>query len=198
MFSDPTPTPTRTSISDRMYPRFTYQRTPTAIMPMPTIPERVILPEPGVHDIFDVRVAIDDTTESAAFSVRWEVYCRELGFEPADRFPDHCEHDAADLRSVQVVAYHRGSGQPAGCYRLLMADPIRSRSPPHSMSRRLVHVSFPEPFPPPARRVWAAPNCHASASSPHSVVSTLPNFRPGDFRPINGQQKPSTGAVWRD
>lgn len=115
---------TRTPISDRLRPRFTYLRKPTALMPIPTLPERILLPEAGIDDIFEIRVAIDDATENAAFGVRWEVYCRELGFEPMDHFPDHCEHDDADLRSVQVVAYHRASGQPAGCYRLLMADPL--------------------------------------------------------------------------
>ena len=47
-----------------------------------------------------LRIACDDATESDAFAVRWQVYCHELGFEPAERFPDRRERDAADLRSV--------------------------------------------------------------------------------------------------
>lgn len=139
------PNATRTPISDRLRPRFTYLRRPTALMPMPTLPERIILPEIGIGEVFDIRVAIDDVTENAAFSVRWEVYCRELGFEPMERFPDHCEHDAADLRSVQVVAYHRSSGRPVGCYRLLMADPVVPAAPFHveEVCQRLTAGAIP-------------------------------------------------------
>jgi N-acyl amino acid synthase of PEP-CTERM/exosortase system len=112
---------TITPISNRLYPRFVYQRTPSALMPMPTIPERVFLPECGIHEVFDVRIAIDDAGEDAAFRVRHEVFCRDMGC----KFPavDGREYNETDQRSVQVVAYHRASGQPVGCYRLIMADP---------------------------------------------------------------------------
>lgn len=121
----------QTPITHRLYPRFTYHRTPSGLMPMPTLPERLVLPEAGIDEVFDVRLATDDTTENDAFRVRWEVYCRELGYEPADRFPDGCERDGADMRSVQVVAYHRATAQPVGCYRLLMADANAPLAPFH-------------------------------------------------------------------
>lgn len=128
--TDPTPASSR-SISQRLVPRFTYTRTPTLQMPMPTLPERIILPDLKILDVFDIRIATDDETEALAFSVRWDVYCRELGFEPAERFPDHQESDADDQRSVQVVAIHRRTGRPAGCFRLLLADPADIRRPFH-------------------------------------------------------------------
>lgn len=117
--------------SRRLIPRFTYTRTPTSLMPMPTLPERIVLPDVGILDVFDIRIATDEETEALAFGVRWDVYCRELGFEPAERFPDHHESDADDQRSVQVVAIHRRSGRPAGCFRLLLADPADIRRPFH-------------------------------------------------------------------
>lgn len=116
---------TITPISNRQPVRFAYRRIPSAIMPEPVIPERVILPLSGIHEVFELRLAVDDATESDAFAVRWQVYCRELGYEPADRFPDRREWDDDDLRSVQVVAYHRSSGLAVGCFRLLLADPQR-------------------------------------------------------------------------
>jgi len=119
------------SISQRLSPRFAYKRTPTALLPMPTLPDRLTLPEPRILDLFDIRIATDDATEAHAFAVRWEVYCRELGFEPAERFADRRESDADDLRSVQVVAFHRPTGRPVGCFRLLLADPGDIRRPFH-------------------------------------------------------------------
>lgn len=122
---------TLTPLGSRAVPRFTYQRTPSALMPMPTLPERIVLPQPGIRDVFDIEIACDDQAEAAAFSVRWQVYCDELGFEPADRFPEQQEHDRADLRSVQVIARHRASGRAVGCFRLLMADPVAPTAPFH-------------------------------------------------------------------
>lgn len=119
------------SISQRLSPRFAYKRTPTALLPMPTLPERLSLPELPILDLFDIRIATDDETEAHAFAVRWEVYCRELGFEPAERFANHRESDPDDLRSVQVVAFHRPTGNPVGCFRLLLADPGDIRRPFH-------------------------------------------------------------------
>lgn len=124
-------TPNHTPISNRLCPQFSYKRTPTAIMPMPTIPERILSPEPGIHEVFYVRIATDDQAENTAFEVRWEVYCRELGFEPPDKFPDKREHDIADLRSVQVIVYHRATSRPVGCYRLMLANPSELNAPFH-------------------------------------------------------------------
>lgn len=119
------------SISNRLVPRFTYKRTPTSLMPMPTLPDRLILPDERILDLIDIRIATDDASEEMAFSVRWDVYCRELGFEPTERFPDRRESDDDDLRSVQVVAIHRPTGQPVGCFRLVLADPVHTSRPFH-------------------------------------------------------------------
>lgn len=125
------PTAILTPISQRIPPAARYRRLPSALFPEPIIPERVILPGPDIHHSFAIQVAIDDAAEADAFSVRWQVYCQELGYEPADRFPDRRERDSADQRSVQVLAYHRASGRPAGAFRLLMADPADPAAPFH-------------------------------------------------------------------
>ncbi len=97
-------------------------------MPTPSLPERIILPIPDIHRLFALRIACDDDTEAQAFSVRWQVYCQELGYEPAERFPNQRESDTADLRSVQVIASYRPTGLPVACFRLLLADPTHPRA----------------------------------------------------------------------
>lgn len=135
-----------TPIGNRQVPHFRYQRTPSALMPTPSLPERIILPTPDIHGTFALRIACDDATESDAFAVRWQVYCHELGFEPAEHFPDHRERDAADLRSVQVVAYHRPTGRPVACFRLLLADPAHPRALFHveQVCRDLARRAIPD------------------------------------------------------
>ncbi|MBN8525056.1 MAG: PEP-CTERM/exosortase system-associated acyltransferase [Planctomycetes bacterium] len=118
----------QTPIHNRQVSHFRYQRTPSALMPTPCLPERILLPTPDIHRLFALRIACDDGTEAQAFAVRWQVYCQELGYEPAERFPDHRERDTADLRSVQVIANYRPTGLPVACFRLMLADPMHPRA----------------------------------------------------------------------
>ena len=129
MSSDPHAT--LTPVGNRLVPQCSYQRMPSLVMPDPEFPDKVMPLQPGIHDLFELRVAIDDRTEADAFSVRYQVYCQEYGYEPIERFPDRCECDNADLRSVSVVAYYRATGMPVGCYRLLFADPGHVDDPFH-------------------------------------------------------------------
>ncbi len=122
---------TITPLANRLVPAFHYQRMPSLVMPDPIVPDGVLPPQHGIDEIFELRVATDDSTERDAFSVRWQVYCDELGYEPAGRFPDHLEYDAADMRSVSVVAYYRATGMPIGCFRLMLADPQCLAAPFH-------------------------------------------------------------------
>lgn len=120
-----------TPISNRLVPVFRYQRMPSAVMSVPELHGPLLSLPAAIHELFELRIATDDRTETDAFSVRWQVYCREYGYEPSEHFPDRCECDAADLRSVNVVAYYRATGTPVGCYRLLLADPAHLNSAFH-------------------------------------------------------------------
>lgn len=108
-------------LAQRQAPAIRYRRMPSALMPEPIIPDRVVMPAADILQAFAVEVALDDATEAEAFAVRWQVYCHELGYEPAERFPDGREYDADDQRSLQVVVRHRASGRAAACFRLLLA-----------------------------------------------------------------------------
>ena len=110
---------------------FRYQRLPTLEMPVPNIPENTEIPKPGVHEVFELRVATTRSISADAYAIRWQVYCQEFGYEPAHLFPDQQETDAADHRSVQVVAYYRPTGRPVGCFRLLLTDPLHLDTPFH-------------------------------------------------------------------
>ncbi len=56
----------------------------------------------------------------ASYALRFEVYCRERGFLPADAFPDGLEIDRFDDRSLHFGAFHRDS-DIAGTVRLVRA-----------------------------------------------------------------------------
>ena len=55
----------------------------------------------------------------AAQRVRYEVYCREFGFEKEEDCPGGLETDTYDSQSIHCIVRHRASGQVAGCVRVV-------------------------------------------------------------------------------
>jgi N-acyl amino acid synthase of PEP-CTERM/exosortase system len=72
------------------------------------------------------QIIFADTPElkEEVYRIRYEVYCKELGYEDADDYPDGLENDVYDGRSVHCLLLHRSSGSYAGCIRLVLPDPI--------------------------------------------------------------------------
>lgn len=68
---------------------------------------------------FDVAFAGTDALKSAVFGIRYNVYCDEFGYEPAEAFPDHQEKDEFESYSLHALVTHKGTGRPAGCVRLV-------------------------------------------------------------------------------
>lgn len=68
---------------------------------------------------FDVRFAASDEERADVFRIRYRVYCEEFGYEPLDAFPDQMEQDEFDGDSLHALIYHRSSGLPAGCVRMV-------------------------------------------------------------------------------
>lgn len=124
-------TSTLTPISQRLAVPIRYHRTPTLLTADPPGAARRIPLSPAITDAYAIAIALDDRVEADAFAVRWEVYCRELGYEPVDSFPAHGEYDDEDQRALQVVAYHRASARAVGCFRLVLADPRDPTAPFH-------------------------------------------------------------------
>lgn len=71
---------------------------------------------------FQVVRADTERLRDEVHRIRFEVYCRELGFEDAGTFPDGRERDRFDGRSLHCLLLHRPSGRYAGCVRLILAD----------------------------------------------------------------------------
>jgi N-acyl amino acid synthase of PEP-CTERM/exosortase system len=62
---------------------------------------------------------------SDAYRLRFQVYCREHGYENPDDFPDGRESDRYDARAMQTLLIHRSSQLVAGTVRLILPDPDR-------------------------------------------------------------------------
>lgn len=81
---------------------------------------------PSISSAFNsyFQVVFADTAElrQEVYRIRYEVYCRELGYEDANAFPDGLETDVYDARSLHCLLQHRSSGIYAGCIRLVLPD----------------------------------------------------------------------------
>ena len=71
---------------------------------------------------FDVELANTPKQREQIERIRYRVYCREFGYEPADAFPNLREKDEYDDHSLHCLISHRRSGRPAGCVRLICAS----------------------------------------------------------------------------
>ena len=74
----------------------------------------------GFEKYFSAQAATDDEQRRAAFRIRHEVYCNELGYEPAH--PDGLEQDAFDARSLHCLLRSVANDEFVGCVRLVLAD----------------------------------------------------------------------------
>ena len=72
---------------------------------------------------FEVIPADAPALQEIGKQIRFQVYCRELQYEPADAFPDGSESDAYDRQSRHCLLRHRPSDTFAGCVRLVLNDP---------------------------------------------------------------------------
>lgn len=52
--------------------------------------------------------------------LRYEVYCREFKFEREEDCPGGLEQDEFDANAIHCLAWHRASGQPASCVRVVV------------------------------------------------------------------------------
>ena len=68
---------------------------------------------------FDIDFAATAEQKAAVYGVRYNVYCLEKQFEPADNFPDRQERDEFDVRSLHCLITHKPSGIHAGCVRVV-------------------------------------------------------------------------------
>ncbi|ABI55505.1 PEP-CTERM/exosortase system-associated acyltransferase [Alkalilimnicola ehrlichii MLHE-1] len=70
---------------------------------------------------FDYSLARGDEQEEI-HRLRYDVYCREFGFEREEDCPGGLEQDEFDALSWHGLLRHRGTGRAAGCVRVVPAD----------------------------------------------------------------------------
>ena len=71
---------------------------------------------------FELVVANTPQLKREVFSIRYQVYCQELNYEPPSNFPDGLETDEYDIRSIHYLLKHRSSGIYAGCVRVVLPE----------------------------------------------------------------------------
>lgn len=66
-----------------------------------------------------------DTRElqEETYRIRYQVYCKEFGYEREEDCPGGMERDSYDPQSRHALLYHRPSARPAGCVRLITPHP---------------------------------------------------------------------------
>lgn len=75
----------------------------------------------GFRQLFELIPALDEASLEQVYRIRHDVYCRDLGWEPARE--DGRESDEFDRHSFHCLLRRRGTGEPVGCTRLILARP---------------------------------------------------------------------------
>jgi N-acyl amino acid synthase of PEP-CTERM/exosortase system len=70
-------------------------------------------------DHFEVFLADTHESKEIHYSIRYQVYCEEMGFENKDNFPRKQEFDDHDHQSAHFIARHKRTGQWVGAMRLI-------------------------------------------------------------------------------
>ena len=77
--------------------------------------------------IFELTPALDPGSLDQVFRIRHDVYCRDLGWEPMRE--EGRESDAFDAHAHHCLLRRRGTGEPVGCTRLIVTDPVDPMTP---------------------------------------------------------------------
>jgi len=90
---------------------------------------------------FDVDLVESQRQRERVGRLRYRVYCEEFGYEPAAAFPDGRETDSFDDHALHCEITHRGSGETAGCVRLICATDMH-RLPLETYCLESVYVDY--------------------------------------------------------
>ncbi len=77
--------------------------------------------------IFELTPALDASSLDQVFRIRHDVYCRDLGWEPTRE--EGRESDGFDAHAHHCLLRRRGTGEPVGCTRLIVVDPVDPMAP---------------------------------------------------------------------
>lgn len=71
---------------------------------------------------FEVFLADTPESKEIHYSIRYQVYCEEMGFENKDDLPSEQEFDEFDNHSAHFIARHKKSGKWIGAMRLIFKN----------------------------------------------------------------------------
>mgnify|MGYP001827437686 FL=1 len=74
-------------------------------------------------DYFEVVPANTPELKKEVYRLRYDVYCKEFGYESIEEHPNGRETDEYDSYSLHALVRHKASGLGAGCTRIIPADP---------------------------------------------------------------------------
>jgi len=81
------------------------------------------------RELLNIYPANNKKLRESAFRIRYQVYCKEIGFNGADTEGIERETDEYDKQSRHCLLIHKPTNRPIGCARLIMADPLRPELP---------------------------------------------------------------------
>jgi N-acyl amino acid synthase of PEP-CTERM/exosortase system len=81
------------------------------------------------HEFFSITLADTDELRHEVFRIRYDVYCRELGWEDPGNFPDRLERDIYDDASSHCLLLHKRSGLYAGTVRMVLTHDAEIEPP---------------------------------------------------------------------
>jgi len=70
-------------------------------------------------DHFEVFLADTEESKEIHYSIRYQVYCEEMGFEDKEKFPLQMEFDEDDDRSIHFIVRNKMTDQWVGTMRLI-------------------------------------------------------------------------------
>ncbi|MCP5169598.1 MAG: PEP-CTERM/exosortase system-associated acyltransferase [Hahellaceae bacterium] len=130
-------------------------------------------------DNFQIILANTHETRLACHQLRYDVYCKEFGFESAKAFPDGLEWDTFDEWSTHYLIRTETTHESVGTVRIVNANPRLGRLTP---IERLYAVKYPEqpcPFEPQTNfceisRLTLAQKFRRQSSTPNARDSIEP------------------------
>jgi len=81
------------------------------------------------RELLNIYPANNKILKESAFIIRYQVYCKEFGFEKIHEGEPARETDEYDAQSKHCLLIHKPTNRPIGCARLVMPNPLRPEQP---------------------------------------------------------------------
>ena len=88
-----------------------------------------------LQDYFEVQTATGWSMREKIYRLRYEVYCKEFGFEREEDCPGGLEQDPYDSNALHCALVHKSTGAVAGSVRLVRPSAFNGETPQLPMQR---------------------------------------------------------------